>query len=86
MRMKILIGLAALALGAAFASAPASAYEAVPGYNSRGGVIAIHHPRHHTLNNTGQRKIYNSETRRAVQPSNKADHHRPARRPRALEQ
>jgi hypothetical protein len=59
MRLKIMIGFAALALGAAFASAPASAYDAVPGYNSQGAVIAIPHARHHSLYNRGQRKLYN---------------------------
>jgi hypothetical protein len=56
---RIMIGFAALALGAAFASGPASAYDAVPGYTSQGGVIAVPHVRHHTLANRGQRKIYN---------------------------
>jgi hypothetical protein len=58
MRVKIMIGIAALALGAAFVSAPASAYTAIPGYNSQGGVIAIPH-RHRSLYNKGQRRLYN---------------------------
>jgi hypothetical protein len=52
------IGFAALAFGAAFASAPASAYTAVPGYNSQGGVVAIPH-RHRSLYNRAQRHLYN---------------------------
>ncbi len=56
---KIMIGFAALALGAAFASGPASAYDAVPGYTSQGAVVAVPHVRHHTGYNKGQRKIYN---------------------------
>ena len=43
---KTLIGIAALALGVAVISAPAFAYEAIPGYNSQGGVIAVPHARH----------------------------------------
>jgi hypothetical protein len=52
------IGFAALALGAAFVSAPASAYTAVPGYNSQGGVVAIPH-RHRSLYNGAHRRLYN---------------------------
>jgi hypothetical protein len=52
------IGIAALALGVAFASAPASAYVAVPGYNSQGGVVAIPH-RHRSLYNGAHRRLYN---------------------------
>jgi hypothetical protein len=59
MRLKIIIGFAALAIGAAFASAPASAYDAVPGYTSQGAVIAIPHAHHHAGYNRGQRKLYN---------------------------
>jgi hypothetical protein len=59
MRLKIVIGFAALAIGAAFAAAPASAYDAVPGYTSDGAVIAIPHARHHAGYNRGQRKLYN---------------------------
>jgi hypothetical protein len=57
MRLFI-IGFAALALGAAFVSAPASAYTAIPGYSSQGGVIAIPH-RHRSLYNRAQRHLYN---------------------------
>jgi len=52
------IGFAALALGAAFVSTPASAYTAIPGYSSQGGVIAIPH-RHRSPYNRAQRHLYN---------------------------
>lgn len=41
MRLKIIIGVAALALGGALSSVPAFAYEPVSGYNSQGGVVAL---------------------------------------------
>lgn len=58
LRPKIMIGVAALALGAAVTWVPAFAYVAVPGYNSQGGVIAVPH-RHHSLNNKSHRAVYN---------------------------
>jgi hypothetical protein len=51
MRLKITIGLAALALGAALASVPAVAQQGVSGYSHRGAVVAIHPYRHHRLYN-----------------------------------
>jgi hypothetical protein len=45
MRLKITMGIAALALGATFASVPAFAGQDIPGYSADGQVIAIH--RHH---------------------------------------
>jgi hypothetical protein len=59
MRFKIMIGIAALALGTAVTSVPAFAYVAVPGYNSQGGVIAVPHARHHSLYNKYNRRLYN---------------------------
>jgi hypothetical protein len=59
MRLKIIVGFAGLALGVALASVPASAYVAVPGYTSQGGVIAVPHPRHRSLYNRYQRHLYN---------------------------
>jgi hypothetical protein len=47
MRLKITIGIAALALGAALASGPAFAQQGAPGHSSEGGGIAVHHYRHH---------------------------------------
>jgi hypothetical protein len=48
MRSKITIGLAALALGAAFTSGPAFAQQnGVPGYSSDGGVVVRHPYRQH---------------------------------------
>jgi hypothetical protein len=47
MRFKITIGLAALALGGAFASGPAFAQKGVSGYSPDGGVVVIHPYRHH---------------------------------------
>jgi hypothetical protein len=41
MRLKIIIGVAALALGGALSSVSAFAYEPVSGYNSQGGVVAL---------------------------------------------
>ncbi|HEY2527798.1 MAG TPA: hypothetical protein VGJ20_07590 [Xanthobacteraceae bacterium] len=41
MRLKIIIGVAALALGGALTSVPAFAYQPVEGYNSQGGVIEL---------------------------------------------
>jgi hypothetical protein len=59
MRLKIIIGIAALALGAAVTSVPAFAYVAVPGYNSKGGVVAVPHARHHSLYDEYNRRLYN---------------------------
>jgi hypothetical protein len=59
MRLKIIIGIAALALGSAVTSVSAFAYVAVPGYNSQGAVIAVPHARHRSLYNKYQRKLYN---------------------------
>jgi hypothetical protein len=59
MRLKIMIGIAALALGAAGTSVPAFAYVAVPGYDSQGGVKAVPHARHHSLYNKSERRLYN---------------------------
>jgi hypothetical protein len=59
MRVNILIGIAALALSAAVTSVPAFAYDAVPGYNSQGAVIAVPHGGHHTVYNKGHRRLYN---------------------------
>ena len=47
MRLKITIGIAALALGAALASGPAFAQQGAPGYSPDGSVIAVHPYRHH---------------------------------------
>ncbi|MGA2895740.1 MAG: hypothetical protein ABSE22_23005 [Xanthobacteraceae bacterium] len=58
MRRKIMIGIAALAIGAAATSVPAFAYTPVPGYNSEGGVIAIPH-KHHSAYNKSHRALYN---------------------------
>jgi hypothetical protein len=55
MRLKITIGLAALALGVALASVPAAAQQGVSGYSSRGAVVAIHPYRHHRLYNYAPR-------------------------------
>jgi len=59
MRLKIVIGIAALALGTAMISVPAFAYDAVPGYNQQGGLVAVPHARHHSLYNKYQRHLYN---------------------------
>jgi hypothetical protein len=47
MRLKITIGIAALALGAALASGPAFAQQGALGHSSDGAGIAAHHYRHH---------------------------------------
>jgi hypothetical protein len=59
MRRKIMIGIAALVLGAAVTPVPAFAYDAIPGYNSQGAVIAVPHPRHRSLYNKYHRQLYN---------------------------
>ena len=59
MRLKIMIGFAALALGLALASVPAVAYTAIPGYSSQGGVIAVPHPRHPNRYGGAHRQLYN---------------------------
>ena len=47
MRLKITIGIAALALGAALASGPAFAQQGEPEHSSDGGGITVRHYRHH---------------------------------------
>jgi hypothetical protein len=59
MRLKVMIGIAALALAATVTFVPAFAYVAVPGYNSQGAVIAVPHARHRSLYNEYHRKLYN---------------------------
>jgi hypothetical protein len=56
---KTLIWIAAVALGAAMISGPALAYEAVPGYNSQGAVIALPHGAHHSASLKSHRHLYN---------------------------
>ena len=58
MRLKIMVGLAALAVGVALASVPAVAYVALPGYSSKGGVIARPHIRHSPYGRY-ERHLYN---------------------------
>ena len=58
MRLKITIGLAALALGAALASVPAAAQQGVSGYSSQGAVVAIHPYRHHRLYNYAPQRAH----------------------------
>jgi hypothetical protein len=55
MRIKIAIGMTALALGAAFASVPANAGPGAPGYSSDGAVVAMH--KHHQ---TRAKPLYNA--------------------------
>lgn len=56
---KTLIGIAALAIGVAAISGPAFAYEAVPGYNSQGAVIAVPHATKHSASLKSHRHLYN---------------------------
>jgi hypothetical protein len=67
MRLKITIGLAALALGAALASVPAVAQQGVSGYSSRGAAVTIHPYRHHT--HTGP--LYNYAPRHTLRHNDK---------------
>jgi hypothetical protein len=59
MRLTIMVGFTALALGAALASVPAVAYTAIPGYSSQGGVVAIPHSRHPNRYGGSRRQLYN---------------------------
>jgi hypothetical protein len=59
MRLKIMIGVAALALGPAVTSVPAFAFDAVPGYNSQGGVTALPQAERHSRSDEHYRRLYN---------------------------
>jgi hypothetical protein len=74
MRIKIAIGMTALALGAALASVPANAGPGIPGYSPDGAVVAVH--KHHQ---TRARPLYNS-MRQHEQPGS-SDVSAPGRNP-----
>jgi hypothetical protein len=59
MRLRIMIGLAALALSPAVTSVPAFAFDIVPGYNSQGGVIALPQAGRHSRSDEYLRRLYN---------------------------